>query len=299
MAKVTIITPTFNRESELVSLYNSLKSQTNHDFIWMIIDDGSTDNTKTVIDGFDKEKFSIKYIYKKNGGKHTALNVAFANLETEIAFIVDSDDYLEEGAISVIVSDWQKYVKGKKNICGLVYKRKNSNGSFICDDFGYDIKQDNYNSFIINRNISGDKCEVFKSSILSKYRFPEFKNEKFMGEGFLWSKMARAYDMVFINDGFYVCEYLNTGLTKSGRKFRIQNPRGGMCHAEEYLDKIYSFRVREKNALLYLTYSFFIPLRIRETISKSNYKLFLIMNIIPSVLLYFIWKNKYNGDVHD
>lgn len=290
MKFITIITPTFNRVTELINLYYSLRIQTSKKFIWLIIDDGSTDNTKCIVSGFTD--LNIKYIKKENGGKHTALNLAFDNLETELAFIVDSDDKLIYNAIEIIENDWKKYAN-KTSICGLVYKRISSNGDSITDNFKSYEFEENYNDYVINHHINGDKAEVFRSSILKKYRFPEYPNEKFVGEGVIWSQIAHMYNMIFINRGIYICDYLEGGLTNSGRKMRIKNPLGGMFHSKEYLSSNYSFKIREKNALLYLMYARFAKKKVLPLIFTGNSKLLLLINIIPSFILYKIWNRKY------
>ena len=288
MKLITIITPTYNRCEKLNFLYNSLLKQTSKNFIWMIIDDGSVDETSDQIN----KNIEIEYFKKDNGGKHTALNLAFKNLRTELAFIVDSDDVLVENAIETIENDWKKY-NNKSNICGLVYKKGNYNGISISDDFKNEEFEENYNSYIINKNIKGDKAEVFKSNILSKYSFPVYPGEKFIGEGVIWSKIAHDYNMIFFDKIIYECDYLEDGLTKSGRKMRIRNPLGGMYHAEEYLLSFYSNKVRIKNAILFIVYSKFAKIRFKDLLTRSEFKMLLVLNYLPSTLLYYNWKRKY------
>ena len=292
MKTLGIITATYNREKEIKKLYNSLCNQTMYDFNWYIIDDGSTDNTKNLVKEFKNSKFQIKYIYKKNGGKHTALNLAFEIVDTELVIIVDSDDYLINNAVEIICKKWNKYCNEKK-IAGLVFKKKDVNNKNISENFKADEFEENYNNYVINGGIKGDKAEVFKSNIIKKYKYPEFKNEKFMGEGVIWSKISRNYNMIFVNKSIVICEYLEDGLTKSGRRLRINNPRGGMFHSKEYLDKRYRIKIREKNALLFLTYARFAKLNTIALIKKSRHKFILLVNVIPSLFLFMYWKRKY------
>ena len=292
METITVLTTTYNRSNKLANLYYSLYNQKEFDFKWLIVDDGSTDNTEFIVKQFKTDKFKIKYIYKKNGGKHTALNLAFNILDTELVIIVDSDDKLDVNAISQIKNDWKKY-RNNINICGLVYTKKDSMGKLLCDTFQNEEFEANYNSYVINHEIKGDKAEVFKSSILKKYRYPEYEGEKFIGEGVLWSKIARQYNMVFINKSIYIADYLEDGLTKSGRKMRIKNPYGGMYHAEEYIDNIYKFKVKEKNIILYMVYARFAGINIVRLLKKRKYTILMLFNLIPSLLIYWIWKYKY------
>lgn len=288
MEKITIITPTYNRANLLKILYNSLLKQTVKDFKWLIIDDGSIDETKKVVDKIiDEKKLEIEYVFKENGGKHTALNVAFSNLKTELAVIVDSDDMLTDNAIETIIFYHNKYKKHKKNLWGYVFLRGHDlNTPFV--KFPEEETIANYNDYIINAGINGDKCEVFYSNILKKYQFDVYKNEKFIGEGYLWSKISNNYDMVFINKVIYLCEYLEDGLTKSGRTLRLKNPLGGRRHAEEYLDGKYSLKVRLKNSILYVVYS----LISKEKINFRKYKLCILI-FVPALILKNYWCCKF------
>ena len=294
---LTIVTPTYNRSKELKKLFESLNSQSTGNFTWLIIDDGSIDDTEKSVKDFMKFSNSMKIIYKKidNSGKHVALNLAFSMVTTELIMIVDSDDYLEKNAVEIIEKDWMKY--RNKKLCGLCYQRIKPNGKIICS---MPIEQGNaivgnYNDFIINKNIIGDKAEVFRSDVLKKYRFPVFKGEKFLGEGVMWSKIAHKYDMIFINKHIYVCDYLNEGLTMSGRRMRIKNPLGGMYHAEEYLNKRYKLKIREKNALLFISYAFFARKKVMKLVLKHDHSMLLFFNYIFGYCLYKYWYRKY-GD---
>ena len=108
MKTLTIFTPTYNRADILNKAYKSLKRQTNKDFIWLVVDDGSIDNTEDVVKGWiDENIIEIKYIKKENGGKHTAYNVAVENTSTELIMIaLDSDDYLSDDAVEIILDTW-------------------------------------------------------------------------------------------------------------------------------------------------------------------------------------------------
>ena len=121
--ELTILTPTYNRETQLKALFQSLRSQTVEDFEWLIIDDGSSDNTKDVVEEFrNNAQFEIKYIYKENGGKHTALNVGIRDIDSDLTFIVDSDDTLTPNAVETILKYHDQY-KNEKNLCGYSFLR--------------------------------------------------------------------------------------------------------------------------------------------------------------------------------
>mgnify|MGYP002529517280 FL=1 len=205
--------------------------------------------------------------------------------------ILDSDDCLTENAIEEIIKIHRKYLENEK-IAAYVFQRgkMNEKNKKITQEFKNDEFIDNYNTYIINNGVKGDKAEVFRTSILKKYKFPEFKGEKFLGEGVLWSKISHDYDMVFCNKVIYLCEYLENGLTKSGRKLRMKNPNGGKYHAEEYLDKRYKFKVRLKNAILFLIYSKVLQENFIKILKNRKEKMLLLVAKIPSEIIYYIWK---------
>ena len=293
MPLITIITPTFNRKDKINKLYSSLKLQTSFNFEWLIVDDGSSDNTKEWIYSLNEKNFKINYIYKINGGKHTALNVAYKNVKTLISIVVDSDDYLSNNAIELIEKYYNKY-KNYDNMCGFCFLKQYTNGQLVTKSFPNDEIISDYNKYIVNSKFSGDKAEVFYANIIKQYKYPEYRNERFISEGYVYSEIARRYDMVFINIPIYYCEYLPDGLTKGGRKLRILNPLGGIKNAEEFLDNEFILSIRIKYAILYLIYSKFANKSLVKIIRMSKYnKLLLLVSLFPSLLIYLYWKKKY------
>ena len=293
MKTITVVTPTYNRANELEKAFNSLKEQTEKDFEWLVIDDGSTDNTEDVIKDFKKEtNFDISYYKQDNQGKHIALNIAFKKVKTELLMILDSDDCLTRTAIEEILLIHNKYKDDDKVVAYVFQKGKlNAPTERITQVFKKEEFIDNYNTYIINKEIKGDKEEVFKTKILKNYSYPQYLGEKFVGEGVLWSKISHNYDRVFCNKIIYLCEYLDGGLTKSGRSFRMKNPQGGKYHAEEYLDKRYKNKIRIKNAILYLVYSKALKENYFKILKNRKEKILFIMAKIPSEIIYYKWSN--------
>ena len=302
MPFLTIITPTYNRADRITNLYNSLKKQKNTDYLWLIIDDGSEDNTREIVEKWIENSTycvspNIKYIYKKNGGKHTALNVAFKELETELAFIVDSDDYLTEDAVDVI-SGYCGLIR-ENNLSGISFLRGYDEKKIIGDSFpikrgDYLIGNDNY--IRVNRRVSGDKAEVWRSDILKQYSFPVYEREKFMGEDYIWKQIAFDYDMLFVNKIIYVTEYLQGGLTKSGRALRVRCPKGGMDNSRIGMDIRFPLLYRLKKAMLYDSYAYFTyenNTKIREYINLNG--LTRLMQF-PGAVLFRIWNQKYGKE---
>ena len=208
----------------------------------------------------DKSLFPIRYVYKENGGKHTALNLGIGMIESELTFIVDSDDYLTGDAIETIFEYHEKYKNRIEpdKLCGYSFLRAYSNGEVNTGEFPMDEVIDTYRQQRINNNLLGDKAEVYYTAVLKKYPFEVFEGEKFMPEDAVWLKMSGPYNMVHINRVIYICDYLEGGLTKTGRKMKIYSPYGMMYRSAVYLnDPDVKLKVKIKMMILYHIYSRF------------------------------------------
>lgn len=296
MNTVTILTPTYNRAGYLPRLYNSLIEQTSKDFIWFVIDDGSADDTQQKIKNYQNEnRIPILYQKQENGGKHRALNRGISQIETQLIFIVDSDDYLPSDAIEIILQYHNKY-KEMKNLCGYSFLRCYEDGTVNTAYFEKDEEISTYRDIRINGNIGGDKAEVFYTNVLKKYPFPEFEGEKFLPEDLVWMRMSGPYEMVHINKCIYISEYLEGGLTKTGRAMKIYSPKGMMRRSQVYLeDSKVCLKVKVKMMLLYLVYGKFANKSIKELIKGVGQKLLFIIMILPAEFFYQKWKKESKG----
>lgn len=290
---ITILTPTYNRVHLLPRLYESLRNQTNKNFQWLIIDDGSTDGTKNYIKNLSEKYFSIEYHHKKNGGKHTALNYASQYIQGAFVCIADSDDYLTVDAIQTMIDDWEKYQDNEK-IGVISYQRAGEDGHLFSKEINVsDYHIDDEIHFRINRRLGGDRCEVFRAEFLQKHPFPIFSGEKFMSEGWFWHKIAEHHQTVYRKKVIYICKYLEGGLTKSGRVLRMKNPLGMMENCKSYFLPSVSVIVQIKEMLLYGVYAFCSTKSIVTVLQESNRPI-KIMTILPfSYLLYLYWLWKY------
>lgn len=229
---ITIFTPTYNRESYLKILYNSLKNQNFKNFQWVIVDDGSEDNTKILVDSFIKESlFDIIYKKVQNGGKMRAINHGLDLACGEYFFIVDSDDYLSENATELI----EKYGTDlPKDFGGIVFRKHNISGDNF-PEFPQEIIDSNPIDIFYNKNILGDKAEVFKTDIIKKFRFPEIDGEKFVPEGLVWNRIGKKYNLRYINIPIYNFEYIDGGYTKGFKEIIKKNPKGFIMYYREML----------------------------------------------------------------
>lgn len=287
---ITILTPTFNRGGGLQSLWDSLQKQTVKDFEWLVVDDGSTDGTKDLITQLqEKSDFPIRYIYKNNGGKHTALNVGIQAICSELTFIVDSDDCVTDDAVESILKIHKKY-RSQNNICGYAFLRAFPDGKVNGKKFDVDEKIGSYIDVRVNGDDTGaDKAEVFKTHCLKEFPFPEYPNEKFLGEDLVWVRMARKYEMVHINKAIYVGNYLEDGLTNNRRKHNIASPIGCMHRAEEFMESDLKTRYRIKGGLQYIVYGRFAGVKVVDLICKSRHKVLATVCTPGGLFLHSRW----------
>ena len=287
---ITVLTPTFNRGGGLQSLWDSLQKQTVKDFEWLVVDDGSTDGTKNLITQLqEKSDFPIRYIYKNNGGKHTALNVGIQTICSELIFIVDSDDCVTDDAVESILKIHKKY-RSQNNICGYAFLRAFPDGKVNGKKFDVDEKIGSYIDVRVNGDDTGaDKAEVFKTHCLKEFPFPEYPNEKFLGEDLVWVRMARKYEMVHINKAIYVGNYLEGGLTNNRRKHNIASPVGCMHRAEEFMESDLKTRYRIKGGLQYIVYGRFAGVKVVDLIRKSRHKVLATVCIPGGLFLHSRW----------
>lgn len=296
MPELTILTPCFNRLIHIKKLMESLNHQTNFNFQWLIIDDGSNDGTKQWFERLNKDQypFEIDYYYKKNGGKHTALNYSHKFIHGKYVVVVDSDDILTKTAVETILHYWGKY-NSNKSIGSIIFQRGWMSNHQKFDKKFNGIKKTTF-AELINEGMSGDHCETFRTDLFQKKRFPVFKNEKFVAEGAMWFLLVKEYYVIVVDKVIYLADYLNGGLTKSGRKLRMANPKGSRWHSKIFLSSNFVFKVRLKNSILFDTYSHFIGENwLKALEATSNSRLMLTAMWWPSFIMYFLWKKKY-GD---
>lgn len=225
---ITVFTPAYNRAYRLPTLYASLQRQTCMDFEWIIVDDGSQDNTRELVSNWLKEEnpFPIRYFYKENGGKHTAINLGVEKANSDWFFIVDSDDHVTDDAVEKI----HKWVQGVDSpmIAGVSGTRMYQNGKTIgqcgVSEGSYiDAKNTQRKKF----HLEGDKAEVYRTDILRQYPFPVFPGERFLGEGAVWTAIARdGYQIRWYSYPLIVGEYLQDGLTAHASDLALRNFEG-------------------------------------------------------------------------
>ena len=236
MPRITIFTPTYNRAYTLPNLFNSLCRQTCKDFEWLIVDDGSTDGTENLVQTWmerPQNNFSIRYVQQPNGGKHRAINRAVQIAEGELFFIVDSDDFILSEAVDLVLSWWEE-VKANTHYAGVCGLKCFPNKTPVGGTPSYARYLDtDCLSFRTKYHERGDKAEIFRTSVLREFPFPEFEGERFVTEALVWNRIAQRHIMRYYNRNIYCCDYLADGLTRSIAKHHFASPRGTALYYAE------------------------------------------------------------------
>jgi len=231
--RITVCTPTYNRAYIIENLYCSLKRQSFSDFEWLVIDDGSQDHTSELFSCWSQQKnaFSIRYYYKENGGKHTAVNMGLDKAEGELFFVVDSDDTLTDDALMKI-DKWFLEIKAFASLMGIAANKgfseqKTPNPLFKAECLDRSLLEMNDYEEEGKKVISGERALVFYTEFHRKYKYPVFEGERFVTEAVVYNRMAAdGYKMRFYNDIIWIYEYKEDGLTKAGSRLFLNNPRG-------------------------------------------------------------------------
>ncbi|ATA74777.1 MULTISPECIES: glycosyltransferase family A protein [Capnocytophaga] len=227
MKKITVFTPTYNRAHLLPRLYQSLCEQTSRDFIWLVIDDGSHDNTQELIRQWQKDNIiEITYLFKENGGMHTGHNLAYKNISTELNVCIDSDDYMPRDAIQKILITWLQ-IENKEKIAGIIGLDADNKGKIIGTDIPVELKKgslwDLYNKY----GVKGDKKLVIRTDVIKQYPlYPEYEHERLVPLDVLYIMIGRDYDFMYQNEVYCIVEYQEEGSSKTIFKQYKQSPRG-------------------------------------------------------------------------
>ena len=258
---ITVFTPTYNRAHLLRRLYDRLCEQTvlksglSHPFEWVVVDDGSTDNTEELMQTiFAEQKISVNYIKKTNGGKHTAINRGVREAKGDLFWILDSDDTLPVNAIELVLTYLPQMKRVKAGgICGYM---AHHNGEIIGNPV---VSQPQIVSSIEMRyklGIMGDMMEIFETSVLRKFPFPEIEGERFCPEVLVWYRIAQKYKLLLVPDILYYRDYLDGGLTDNIIKIRMKSPVGTMMTYSELFNLDISLKYKLRNAINYWRFAF-------------------------------------------
>jgi glycosyltransferase involved in cell wall biosynthesis len=281
MKSLTIFTTTYNRGYCLHQVYESLIRQTHCDFIWMIIDDGSTDETESLIQSWIKENtIEIQYIRQENLGMNGAHNTAYANLKTPWNVSIDSDDYMPDNAVELIIKNIQNL---DLKFAGIVGLDNDTKGNLIGTKFSKTLTQSTLSDLYHKQGVKGDKKIVYRTEIIKNYTpYPIIKGEKFVPPGYLYRLIDQDYVLKPINEVFVIVNYQKDGFTKNIFSLYRNNPRGFALHRILKINLSTNLKERFKNMIHLISCSLFAK---DITFLKQTESPLLILTALPFGLI--------------
>ncbi|AXT55048.1 glycosyltransferase family 2 protein [Aquimarina sp. MMG015] len=295
MKTITVFTPTYNRAYCLHKCYESLIKQSNQDFVWLIIDDGSTDDTETLVASWIKErKIDIQYHYQENQGMHGGHNAAYRLTETTLNVCVDSDDCIGEEAIEKILVAWEK-IKDKPEFAGLVGLDADHTGKLIGTKIPEHIKETTLYDLYNVHKVLGDKKLVYRTEVVKKYPpYPIFEGERFVPLGYLYQLIDQDYKLLPINEVLCEVEYMQDGSSMNILKQYRRHPKGFAFSRKSRMKLAENFKDQFKNAIHYVSSAIFT--KNGSFISESPKKLTTVLAIPFGILLNLYIRYKTKGE---
>jgi glycosyltransferase involved in cell wall biosynthesis len=299
--KFTVFTPSFNRANLLGNLYNSLKRQTFKDFEWIIVNDGSVDNTEELVLSWIEEGIiNIKYFSQENKGIPSSFNFGVQKAKGKFFLFLGSDDFLLDKALERFLFYWDSIPKKDKQffsgVCAnCVYKKNNKIvggvlGQEVIDTFPIKF---NYKF----KKIKGDRYGFQKTSILKEHPFPIFSKEKHISPAIIWNEIGLKYKTRYVNEALVVVEYQEDGITAHSLETRIRNIKGTVFYYLSFLKLKVSFYWKVRNLINYSRFSFHASSTIKKQVSDIStfYLKILYFLLLPfSFFFYFLDRKKYN-----
>lgn len=287
MPFISILTPTYNRGKLLLPLYDSLKNLTFKDFEWLIVDDGSEDDTEQyalswIAHNIENAEFPIRYIKKSNGGKHTAINRGVREANGELILILDSDDTLPSDSLATIAQYYEQ-CKGYKDCAGVCGLMAHHDGQLIGSGFPKDPMYESALQFRYAEkgNVTGDLLEVYKTSVMREFPFPEVENEKFCPESLVWNRIANKYKLFCFNKVVYYRDYLEGGLTSKIVRIRMNSPIASTMTYAEMLDYNISLKWKIRSAINYWRFKYCISNKsLKAPTVKWYWRLFQLVGLL-------------------
>lgn len=271
---ITVFTPTYNRAHLLPRLYESLNAQTFQDFEWIIVDDGSTDNTEEVAKSFFTSLGGMEggFIRQPNGGKHRAINRGVQEAQGELFFIADSDDYLPDDSLAKVAEKYEK-IKGDNSIGGICGLDMTPKGDVIGSGLPSDEIICSSLELRVKHHVTGDLKEVFLTHVMREFPFPEYDGERFCPEVLVWNRIAQKYKLLFFNEPIYIAEYQPEGITAGIVRARMNSPVAAATTYQELNSYNIPFKEKVKAAINYW--------RFRACVAKGK--------SVPKLPWYWFW----------
>ncbi|MBW7456962.1 glycosyltransferase family A protein [Paenibacillus sepulcri] len=281
---LTVFTPTYNRAYTLHLCYESLKRQRCRDFVWLIIDDGSDDDTRTLVEGWVREGMvPIRYYYQDNQGMHGAHNTAYEKIDTELNVCIDSDDYMPDDAVERITSFWKAHGSGQ--YAGIVGLDMAPDGKWIGTAMPEGLKSSTLTDLYAKHGVKGDKKLVYRSELTRTFPpYPIFQGEKYCPLSCKYILIDQQFPLLVMNEPLCVVEYRPDGSSMNMIHQYKRNPRGFSFFRKIAMRYAPSFKERLRECTHYVSSS--LIANNRRFLRESPCKWTTLLALPPGCLLY-------------
>jgi len=287
---LTVFTPTYNRAYCLENCYQSLVRQTCKDFIWLIVDDGSTDNTGDLVEKWKKEDLvEIQYVWQKNQGMHGAHNKAYEVIHTELNVCIDSDDYMPDDAVEKITTFWRHH--GSDQVSGLIGLDSDIQNNIIGTELPDYLEKSTLFNLYYKHGVRGDKKLVYRTELTKQYPYPIFQNEKYVGLAYKYYMLDKEYEMLLMNEVICCVEYLPDGSSLNMLKQYKKNPKGFAFYRMELMKLPFSGPSYKFRQAIHYVSSCFMTSN-SSFIKESPEKVLTVLAIPFGILLYLYINSK-------
>lgn len=285
---LTVFTPAYNRAHTIGRTYESLCRQTCKDFEWLVIDDGSKDNTRELVQGWIAEnRIPIRYIYQENQGMHGAHNTAYRNITTELNTCIDSDDYMPDDAVEKIITFWKEH--GSEEYAGIVGLDQAMDGDIIGTRFPKDLKETTLMGFYRNGG-KGDKKLVYRTDVVHQYpEYPIFEGERYVGLTYKFNLIDQDYKLLVMDEVLCMVEYQTDGSSMNMYRQYWNNPKGWSFYRKEEMKVTKDWKRKMMVNIHYVSSS--IMAKNRHFIKESPNKIMTILAIPFGIALYYLIKH--------
>lgn len=281
----TIFTPTYNRGNLLARLYQSLVIQESQDFEWLIIDDGSLDDTQTIVQSFiDENRLDIRYYKKENGGKHTAYNYALDMARGDWFMCVDADDMLHKDALANV----RNTICSVANDTGVIAYKEDTAGNLLSDIFPPEVTRCKMNELSLRYNCNGEFSLVFPMQLAAQYKFPVFPEERFIGECVVYDRIGKMHDCVLLPSVITICEYQPDGYSSNFTKLMKNNPSGFCLYFLQRIDLQRRLKQRIIHAGKYWCFRWIC--KRKELAYSGKHKIIVALSVIPGMFFRIYYK---------
>ena len=293
MKTLTVFTPAYNRAHTLGRTYESLCRQSCDDFEWLIIDDGSTDDTEALVKSWIADgKIALRYIRQENQGMHGAHNTAYRNICTELNVCIDSDDWMPENAVEIIVGFWREH--GSAEYAGLVGLDCTEDGSIIGTEFPAGLSATTLQGYYAAGG-RGDKKLVYRTDVINKYpEYPLFEGERYVGLAYKYMLVDLDYRLLTLNRPLVVVDYQPDGSSYNMYRQYWTNPRGFAFYRKTEMVCAPTFKRRFISCIHYVASS--IISRNRKFVSESPKKILTFIAIPFGIVWYFRIRSKVRAN---